>query len=499
MVDPRPPVFAVVTMSLLSVVGCHHAADSTPPTPVVWGSPTSSTQVVPTPPASASEPSSPAATPPPADTPEFPPNIATAATRLSEAANGETVAWDRLAYLCDTFGHRLSGSKALERAIDWAVETMQGDGLTNPRREKVMVPKWVRGTERARVLSPAKRELNILGLGGTVGTPGVRGEVAVVSSLKEIAARGDELKGKIVLVNQALPQYDRAHHESGYGDTVEIRYGAAPEGAKVGAKAVLVRSITAHSLQSPHTGGMDYEDGVKRIPAAAISVEDAEYLARSVARGPVRVELKLGARTLPDVESANAIAEIPGRERPEEIVLISGHIDSWDVGQGAHDDGSGTLMAMEAARLLTSLQLIPRRTIRVVLFTNEENGLRGAKAYFEAHKQERHVAAMEADSGSGPPEGFGVAGSPEQVAELARYADLFSEIGASDIRKGWGGADISPLTKAGVLSVSVAPDASHYFDFHHSLADTVDKVDPRDLQRNAAAMALMAYVLAERE
>lgn len=493
----RRTLLSLTSLGLLGVAACHASADSTPPS-VVWATPSGAVPELPAPP-DEPEPMTEPAPVEAAPTVVLPANVVTAAARLTEAAKGETVAWNRLAYMCDTFGHRLSGSKALEDSIDWAVETMRADGLANARREKVMVPKWVRGKESARVLAPVKRDLNILGLGGTVGTPGVRAEVAVVSSLDEIATRGDVLKDKIVVVNQAMPAYDHEHHDSGYGRTVKIRHSAAVEAAKVGAKAVLVRSVTAHSLQSPHTGAMSYADGVKKIPAAAVTVEDAEFLARSVARGPVKIELRLGARSYPDAESANAIAEVRGRELPDEVVVIGGHIDSWDVGQGAHDDGAGTLMAMEAGRLLVSLGLQPRRTVRVVLFTNEENGLRGGEAYFEAHRHEKHAGAMEADSGSGPAQGFGVVGSPEIVAELASYADLFTEIGATDIRAGWGGADISPLTKAGVLSLSLAPDASHYFDFHHSPADTVDKVDPGDLQRNAAAMALMAFILAERD
>ncbi len=432
-------------------------------------------------------------------TPLLPASMQEAAARLTEAATGSTTAWDRLAFMCDTFGHRLSGSKALEDAIDWAVDTLKADGMSNVRREKVMVPKWVRGRERARVLSPVRRDLSILGLGGTVGTAGIRAEVAVVQTLADIAKEGEALRGKIIVINQPMPTYDHEHRDPGYGQTVKIRWSGAVEGAKVGAKAVLIRSVTAHSLGAPHTGSMGYDDAHKKIPTAALSVEDAEYLARAVKRGPVKLELKLGARSFPDVESANVVAELPGRERPGEVVLIGAHIDSWDVGQGAHDDGSGVLMAMDAARMLKQLGLIPRRTIRVVLFTNEENGLRGGTAYFEAHKGDNHVAAIEADTGSGAPQGFGVVGGPENAAALSVFAPLFEGLGASAIRQGRGGADIGPLTRAGVLSLSVAPDTSHYFDYHHSAADTVDKVNPDYLQRNAAAMALMAYVLAERE
>lgn len=428
---------------------------------------------------------------------ELPPVFVDAAEKITAAVHGRARAWELLAVLSDSFGHRLSGSKALEQAIDWSVAQMKRDGLSDPRREKVMVPRWVRGAERARVVAPIERDLVVLGLGGTVGGR-VRGEIAVVDDLADIAARGAELRGKIVVINQAMPRFDHARNETHYGETVRIRGSGASEAAKVGAKAVLVRSVTANSLRSPHTGALRYEDGVAKIPAAALTLEDAELLARLARRGKTTVELSLGAKTLPDSASANAIAELRGRELPDEVVVIGGHIDSWDVGDGSTDDGAGCMMAIEAAALLKELGLVPRRTIRVVLFTNEENGLRGAKAYHAAHGKEKHVAAIEADTGAGAPRGFGISGTPEQVAELQRFAPLFDGLGASVLEAGHGGADISPLTKEGVLSLGLHPDVSGYFDLHHSPADTFDKIDPDHLERNAAAMALMAFVLAER-
>lgn len=430
---------------------------------------------------------------------DLPPAFVDAADKIAAVARGRTRAWELLAVLSDNFGHRLSGSRSLERAIDWSIDQLQKDGLTGARREKVMVPKWVRGSERARVVSPIERDLVILGLGGTVGTRGpLRGEIAVVDALTDIDARGAELRGKIVVINQPMPRFDHENHDSGYGTTVQIRGSGASAAAKHGAKAVLIRSVTANSLRSPHTGALRYDDKLPKIPAAALTLEDAELLSRLARKGKTTVELSLGAKTLPDSESANAIAELRGRELPDEIVLIGGHIDSWDVGDGSTDDGAGCIMAIEAAALLKELGLVPRRTIRVVLFTNEENGLRGAKAYHAAHGTEKHVAAIEADSGAGAPRGFGVGGTPEQLAELQRYAPLFDALGASAFEAGGGGADIGPLMKDGVLGLGLHPDTSAYFDLHHSPADTFDKVDPDHLERNAAAMALMAYILAER-
>jgi hypothetical protein len=423
-----------------------------------------------------------------------------ASKKITTHARGKRRAWDRLATMVDRFGPRLSGSAALEGAIDWAVETMEKDGLSDARREKVMVPHWVRGKESLVVRQPVKREIQELGLGMTVGTRGaVRAPVVVLSHVDEIEKRGKELAGKIVLVNQKMQPYDHDKDESGYGTAVRPRSEGASRAAKFGAKALLIRSVTATSLDTPHTGALRYEDGIAKIPAAAVTHEGADLLARLAARGPVELELRLGARHLPDAASGNAIAELRGREKPDEVVLIGGHIDSWDVGDGASDDGAGCLMAMEAALMLKELGLVPRRTIRVVLFTNEENGLRGAKAYFAAHGKEVHVAAIEADAGAGAPRGFSIASKDDaQVKSVVALAPLFKGLGAGAIEKGWGGADISPLIDAGVLGIAVRPDGSRYFDLHHSPADTVDKIDPDHLQRNAAAMALLAYVLAER-
>ncbi|WP_165703633.1 M20/M25/M40 family metallo-hydrolase [Enhygromyxa salina] len=425
-----------------------------------------------------------------------------AATKLTALAEDDTRAWDRLAYVADTFGHRLSGSKALEQTIDWAIETMAADGLTDARREKVMVPHWVRGKESAEILGPVKRPLPVLGLGMTVGTPGrgITAEVIVVADLDELDRRASELAGKIVVINQAMPGYDHERHDASYGSTVQIRaHGPSKAGAH-GAKAVLVRSVTASSLRTLHTGALNYAEDQPKIPAAAITPEDAEWFMRMAARGEtIKVRLSLGAKLLPDAVSANAVAELRGREKPEEIVVIGGHIDSWDVGDGSTDDGSGCLMAMEAALMLKELNLIPRRTIRVVLFTNEENGLRGGKAYAQAHADELHVAGIESDSGAGAPWGFGVGQSQADLDALLPYAPLFTTLGADNFVVGGGGADISPLTAEGMLGIALRPDTSHYFDLHHSPADTIDKIPPYHLERNAAALALMAYILAERD
>ncbi len=449
----------------------------------------------------------PAPTPMPEDAPPLvvedplPPLVVEAASLLSEVGVTDRTAWERLAFMADEFGTRLSGSDGLEETIDWAVATMKADGLADARRESVMVNRWERGEESATVIKPRKKSLYMLGLGNSVGTSrrGVKAEVVLVPDVAAIDSLGDKAKGKIVAVTQAMPAYDHEQDTSHYGDAVQPRIHAASRAAKLGAKAVLIRSVTATNYRLPHTGMLRYEEGVAKIPAAALSPEDMMYLQRVAQRDQkIEVSLKMGARTLPDRESANAVAEILGRERPEEVVVIGCHIDAWDVGDGAHDDGAGCMMAMEAARVLTALGLQPARTIRVVLFTNEENGGAGARAYYEAHKHEPHVGAIEADAGSFAPRGFGIGATQEDVDALAPYAPLFARLGADLFTVGGGGADIAPLVKAGVLGVAVRPEGSEYFDLHHSPADTVDKVSPDHLQRNAMAMALMAFILAER-
>ena len=487
--------FLYASMTISCSMGAAYAPSEVEMTgvPVVKGS----TSVVVVPP---SEPPPPE----PAVAPEamLPPRIVEAAAKLTEAAAGDTTGWDRLAYMADTFGHRLSGSDGLEATIDWTVATMASDGLSDARREPVMVKRWVRGEESARMVAPREKELYMLGLGNSVGTPrrGVKAPVVMAADLEGVDALGDAARGKIVAVTKAMPAYDFEEDTSRYGETVQPRLHAASRAARLGAKAVLIRSVTARDMRLPHTGTLVYDEDAPKIPAAALSPEDMMFLERMAQRGQeVTVELKMGAKTLPDRESANAVAELRGREKPEEIVVIGCHIDAWDVGDGAHDDGGGCVMAMEAGRVLHSLGLQPRRTIRVVLFTNEENGGAGGRAYFEAHGGEPHVGAIEADSGTFAPKGFGIGSTEAELAAMAPFAPLFEGLGADLFKLGGGGADIGPLVRAGVLGVAVRPEGSTYFDLHHTAADTVDKVDPEHLQRNAMAMALMAFILAERD
>ncbi|HEY0169788.1 MAG TPA: M20/M25/M40 family metallo-hydrolase [Pyrinomonadaceae bacterium] len=442
----------------------------------------------------------PAATPTPPAKPLPPPRVKIEeyrerAARHNGAALTDDTAYRRLAWLTDRIGHRLSGSAALERAVEWATAEMRRDRLDNVRAEKVMVPHWVRGEESLELVGPSSLKLSMLGLGGSEGTPaeGVTGEVVVVRNFDELDSLGEKVRGKVVLYNVPFTTY---------GQTVAYRGGGASRAARYGALAALVRSVTPVSLQTPHTGSLRYPENTARIPAAAVAIEGAELLQRMYERGErPRVRLKMQARFLPDAESANVVAELRGRERPEEVVLVGGHLDSWDVGQGAHDDGGGCVVSWEVVRLLKALNLRPRRTIRVVLFTNEENGLRGGTGYRDAHKAEvaNHVLAIESDSGVYRPTGFGLsAGASAQArADLQEIARLLSGIRADRIDPDGGGADISPIMAEGVPGASLNVDGSHYFDIHHTHADTLDKVNPQEMAACVAAMAVMAYVVAD--
>jgi carboxypeptidase Q len=416
------------------------------------------------------------------------------AERIIAAATADSAAWNKLAELTDGFGNRISGSEALERAIDWIIARMNSEGLANVRGEPVMVPRWVRGHERAELLQPRYVELPMLGLGGSVATPkgGIEAEVLVVSSFDELKARAAEAKGRIVLFDVPF---------TSYGQTVLYRGIGANESAKVGAVATLIRAVGPFGMRTPHTGAMaPYDSTLKKLPAAAITMEDAAMLHRMQTRGQkIVVRLQMEAQLLPDAPSRNVMGELVGREKPDEVVVFGGHIDSWDVGTGAMDDGGGVVIAWEAVRLLGKLGLHPRRTIRAVGWTNEENGGRGGVAYREAHKPElaKHVAAIESDGGTFKFRGFGFSGGDSAYAIVRQIAKLLKPLGADTVFAGGGGSDIAPIMGEGVPGMSHNVDGTRYFWFHHSEADNVDKIDPRELAENVAAMAVMAYVLAD--
>ncbi len=353
-----------------------------------------------------------------------------AANRLIDAATANHDAYARLGGLVDGFGSRLSGSTALEGAIDWILEEMRADGLQNVHAEKTMVPHWVRGEESAELILPRYRKLPMLGLGGSIATPpgGIRAQVLVVGSFDELTARADEARGRIVLFDVPF---------TNYGETVQYRGNGAIAAARVGAVASLIRTVGSASIQSPHTGAMRYEEGVPKIPHAAITVEDAQMLHRMQERGErIEVLLKMQAQTLPDSPSRNVMGEITGSEHPEEVVVLGGHIDSWDVGQGAMDDGGGVVAAWEAVRLIKELGLKPRRTIRVVGWVNEENGGAGGRQYAADHADEEHVLAIESDEGVFSPEGFGFTGSDRAFDVVSRVGRLLERIDAGAVTRG---------------------------------------------------------------
>ena len=423
---------------------------------------------------------------------------APAVARILDEATTRGKSWEILQHLTDRIGPRLSGSEGALAAVRWTAERMRADGL-DPRLEPVMVPHWVRGEESAEIVAPVRQKLLVTALGGSVGTPeaGVAAEVVVAPSLEAFAAMdAAAVRGRIVLFNRAIKAESTT---DGYGQVASQRSRGPSEAARKGAVAALVRSLGTLDARLVHTGALTYAEGAPRIPAAAVTAEDADLLARLASSGVApTVRLRLGCRTLPDAPSHNVVADVRGRERPEEIVVIGAHLDSWDLGTGAHDDGAGVAMVMDALRILKAMPPA-RRTVRGVLFMNEENGLRGARQYVIDHAAElpRHVAALEADSGGFRPEGFNTNVVPAGMETLRAAAALLAPIGATRIVTGGGGADIGQMRPAAVPLLGLDVEGVRYFDWHHTPADTLDKVDRGDLAKGTAAMAAMAYLLAE--
>jgi carboxypeptidase Q len=410
-------------------------------------------------------------------------------------------AFGLLEQLCAVAPHRLSGSEGSARAVEWGLATMQLLGFENVRLEPVVVPRWERGDiEELVVVEPAEHAgeaLALLALGGSVGTSGggLEGDVVVVTSFEELSTRTEEVRGKLVLFNRPMDprQLDPF---AAYGGAVSQRTRGADEAAAHGALAALVRSMTLSHDDEPHTGAMRYGDAVERIPGAALSTNACDRIAQWIAAGKrVRLRLRLSCRTGEPVQSHNVVGEIVGRERPDEIVVIGGHLDAWDVGQGAHDDGAGCIHVLEAGRLIAragSTLGRPRRTVRCVLFMNEENGLAGGEAYRDTHLSAlaRHVLAIESDRGGFLPLGY----STDAEGEVRAF--LEGLWGGPPSARG-GGADISPLAASGVTLAGLYPSPQSYFDVHHSRHDVVATVSPRELQLGAIVLASMAWLAAD--
>ncbi len=416
------------------------------------------------------------------------------ADKLIAAAMADREGYDRLTYLCYRIGARLSGSPALDRAVQWSVDQMKAVGLSNVRVIPAKVPHWDRGAESARMLSPLDKPLHMLGLGMSIGTPpgGITAETVVVETFEDLAKLGkDKIQGKIVVYNQEY---------RGYGPTRSYRATGAARAAEFGAVAALVRSVTPLAMQIPHTGEMNYSDAQPKIPAAAISPEDAMMIATLYRQGvPVRVHLEMAARMLPDADSGDVVGEIPGRTHPEQVVVIGGHLDSWDVGQGAQDDGASIIACLQALALIHKLGLQPERTLRVAFWVNEENGGRGGEAYraWIGDKIKDQVAAIEMDGGAEAPVGYGAGVDEHSLDLLKQVGKLLEKIGAGNIRGGGGGSDIQPLVRDGVAGLSENTVGTHYFDWHHTEADTLDKVNIDDFRKNVASLAVMSFALAD--
>ena len=429
------------------------------------------------------------------------PDVDAVAAELMGRALASHESWRELTFLADQIGHRLSGTPQLEQAIAWAASEMRADGL-RVSLEPVEVPHWVRGPAHAEVTVPRRQAIEVLALGSSVPTPegGLEADVLVLGSFGELEARAADVAGRIVVWNVPFTTY---------GETVQYRVRGASEAARHGAVASLVRSVGPTSLDTAHTGVQRYAEGVHMIPAAAITVEAAAWLHRLQSAGVTpRVHLALGPETHEPAPSHNVVGEVRGRGRPQEIVVIGCHIDAWDVGQGAQDDGAGCTNVMEVGRLLAALPVRPRRTVRVVLFTNEENGLAGARAYAAAHGSERIVAVLEDDSGAGEPRGFGVdvrdaegevveGGAAAVIARLEPHLGLLSTIGASTLEPGGSGADVGQLVPLGAIGFGVRHDMAGYWPVHHTEADTLDKIDPAAVRRINAATTVLTWLLAE--
>ncbi len=416
--------------------------------------------------------------------------------------NGQS--YEMLEYLSLEIGNRLSGSPEAAAAVEWTRQKMIKLGFDTVFLQPVMVPHWVRGQkETARLVNSASRgslDLNVLALGNSVGTgpEGVSAEIVEVMNFDELEQLGREnVEGKIVFFNRPMdPRH--IHTMQAYGGAVDQRGAGASRAAGLGAKAVIVRSMASNLDDIPHTGSLRYDPDQPQIPAVAVSTNDAELLHRVLeSDGKARVYIETHCEMLPDVLSYNVIGEIRGAKNPDEYIVVSGHLDSWDVGHGSHDDGAGCVQAIEALRILRDIRYAPNYSVRAVMFMNEENGLRGGREYARVadEKGEKHVAALESDSGGFTPRGFSMTGSDDQVEKLRSWEKYLGEYGLRDLGSQGGGADIGPLRQSGTALFGLRPDSQRYFNYHHTEEDTFDKVDKRELELGAAAMASLIYLI----
>ena len=432
--------------------------------------------------------------------------------QIQQAALKSDYAYRQVAHLCNNIGPRLSGSLQAAKAVEYVAGELKAIGL-EVQLEKVSAPHWVRGEETAALVefpgmaANTTQKIVLCALGSSVATPadGLTAEIVVARDFEELEALGREkVAGKIVLFNYHFDKQMAAQSRAGeaYGQAVKYRSDGPTAAARLGAVATLIRSVGGADYRLPHTGNTDYKPDVPKIPAGAVTAEDADLIAALVPQGPVRMRLALTPQTLPDVPSFNVIGDIKGSEHPEQIVIVSGHLDSWDLGTGAIDDAAGVAVSMEAANVIQKLHLRPKRTIRVIAWMNEENGLAGGKTYAKDHEKEigNHFAAMETDGGAGHPLGINYATKPEGKTFFEPVAKILQSSGAGALQLAeHPGADIGPLTKLGVPGFSPIQDNRTYFNYHHTAADTLDKVVPQELAENAAVVAVTAYALANLE
>jgi carboxypeptidase Q len=428
-----------------------------------------------------------------------------AADRFVTAAIANTRAYDNLEELTDGIGARLSGSDNAAAAVKWATDRFRSWGIP-VRNEKVMVPHWVRGIETAKLVSHHDQKIVLTALGGSVATPadGITADVIELTSFDQLATLGRKnIAGKIVFFHVPMDMEKVRNHRAfdAYSEAVAYRGIGPSRAAEYGAKAVVIRSVASASLRTPHTGSLRYDEKQPKIPAAAMTIEDALLVHRLLAKGEnVRMHLTLTPKKLPDVESANVVAEIRGSEKSDEVVLLGAHLDSWDLGTGAIDDGAGVAMVMETLRLVKELGIQPKRTIRAVLYMNEENGLRGGEAYARDHKAElpKHVAAIETDAGGAAPTGYQTTLKGDALTALEARTSALARVGAQRFETTeQTGADTSFLTAAGVPGFGLVPEPLHYFDYHHTPADTLDKIDPKELAADTAAIGALALAISE--
>jgi carboxypeptidase Q len=455
--------------------------------------------------------SSPSASPSPTPV-VFSPQTLADLKRLQQAALNSDYAYRQVAHLANNIGPRLSGSAQAGQAVEYVASELKALGC-HVQLEKVMVPHWVRGEETAALVqfpgqAPGTTQKIVLcALGASVATPpnGIQAEVIAVRNFDELKSLPrDKVAGKIVLFNYPFDKHMAAEGRGGeaYGEAVVYRSDGPSAAARQGAIACLIRSVGGADYRLPHTGETDYANDAPKIPAGAVTAEDADLIAHLVRQGPVRMKLVLTPQQLPDAESYNVIGDIKGSEHPEQVIVVSGHLDSWDLGTGAIDDGAGVAVSMEAANLIQKLHLKPKRTIRVIAWMNEENGLAGSKQYAKDHQNEtlNHFAAMETDGGADHPLGINIKGKPEVKKMLAPVAAILQQSGAGMLNLvEHCGADIGPLEKAGVPSFSPIQDSRFYFNYHHTAADTLDKIVPKELAENSAVVAVAAYALSNME